>query len=63
VVFVKGTEAETKVKTLGEGDTMEVLAILRINPDEESNRVKEAKTNPQVLKQNLPYEMVVMGVF
>jgi len=63
MVFVKGTAAEEKVKTLGEGDTLEVLAIPRINLDEVSNRVKEAKSNPQVLKASLPYEMVVIGVY
>jgi hypothetical protein len=63
MVFVKDTEAEKKVKTLEEGDTLEVLAIPRINLEEVSNRVKQAKSNPQVLKENLPYEMVVIGVY
>jgi hypothetical protein len=63
MAFVKDSEAEKRVRTLREGDTLEVLAIPRINLDEVSNRVKEAKTNPPVLKQNLPYEMVVIGVY
>ena len=62
-VFVKGSEPENVAKGLGPGDTMHILAIPRINLSEVWSRVKKAKSKPEMLKETLPYEMIVVGIY
>lgn len=62
MVFIKDTDEEAKVKQLHKGDSLHVLGIPRINLALVSWRAKNAKTRPQVLDWNLPYEIVIVGV-
>lgn len=62
MVFPKNTEAEKKLKTMGEGDKMHLLGIPRINLDEVSNLIK-ADPDKKEIKINLPFEMIIVGVY
>jgi hypothetical protein len=61
MVFVKDSEPENKVKGKRDGDTLHVLGIPRINLEEVWARVQDAK--PEALKENLPFEMIIVGVY
>jgi len=63
MVFLKDSDAEDEVKNLGAGDRLEVLGVPRIDLEEVWSRVKKGKSNPDVLKRDLPYEMIILGVY
>jgi hypothetical protein len=61
VAFVKGTEVYNKVIGMNKGDFLHVVGIPRINLALVSWRAAHAKTRPEVLQWNLPFEIVVVG--
>ena len=63
LVFVKDSPPELRVKALKKGDTLHVVGVPRINLALLSWRTKKAKTKPAVLKWNLPYEIIIVGVY
>ena len=63
MVFVKGSAPETAVKNLNKGAKLHVLGVPRINLALVSFRTKNAKTVPGILNWNLPYEMLIVGVY
>ncbi len=63
MVFAKGTPPEEKVKTLQVGDTLHVLGVPRVDLALVSWRVRNRTTRPEALTWNLPYEIVVVGVY
>lgn len=64
MVFVEGTPPAEAVKDLGAGDCLRVLGIPRLNLALVNYRVKEArKGNKAPLTWNLPYEIIVVGVY
>ncbi|HEV2827998.1 MAG TPA: hypothetical protein VGW76_10390 [Pyrinomonadaceae bacterium] len=63
MVFVKDSEPEKAVKKLHKGDIMHVLGVPRINLALVSYRRTHAKTQPGILTWNLPYEMLIVGVY
>jgi hypothetical protein len=63
MVFVKGSEPEIAVKKLHKGDIMHVLGVPRIDLALVSFRSTHAKTKPGILNWNLPYEMLIVGVY
>ena len=68
MVFVKNTKAETAVHGLRAGDTLHVIGIPRVDLALVSWRISAAADPnlrhkyPQVLRQPLPYEMIVVAV-
>lgn len=63
MVFVKGTPPELAVRGLHAGDQLHVLGIPRINLTLVAWRAAHAKQRPEVLNWDLPYEMIVVGVY
>lgn len=63
MVFVKDTPPEVAVRDKGAGDCLRVLGIPRLDLALVSWRARNAKTNPEVLTWNLPYEIIVVGVY
>jgi hypothetical protein len=63
MVFVKGSEPEKALLKLHKGDIMHVLGVPRINLALVSFRRTNAKTKPGILTWNLPYEMLIVGVY
>lgn len=64
MVFVEGTPPAEAVKNLGTGDCLRVLGIPRLNLALVNYRVSEArKGNKAPLTWNLPYEIIVVGVY
>jgi hypothetical protein len=63
MVFVKGTAPEAAVKSLKKGDQLHVLGVPRIDLALVSFRTKHAKDKPGILNWNLPYEMLIVGVY
>jgi hypothetical protein len=63
MVFIKDTPPEIAVRTLNRGDQLTVLGMPRINLAIVSWRVRNAQFHPEALEWNLPYEMVICGVF
>jgi hypothetical protein len=63
MVFVKDSEPEKRVKSLKKGDALHVLGVPRINLALVSWRINNFKKNPGVLNWNLPYEIIVVGVY
>ena len=63
MVFVKGTPAEAAARNLKKGATLHVLGVPRINLALVSWRTRNAKKRPEVLNWQLPYEMVIVGVY
>jgi hypothetical protein len=62
-VFVKGTPPYEAITGKGEGDCFRVLGMPRFDPALVSWRARNAQTRPEVLTWNLPYEMIVVGVY
>ena len=62
-VFVRGTPPELAVKQLKSGEQLHVYGMPRIDFAEIARRVKESRTNPALLKQPLPYEVIILGVY
>jgi hypothetical protein len=63
MVFAKGTPPEQAVKLLKGGDSLQVFGIPRLDFSEISRRVRGYPTNPALLTQPLPYEIVILGVY
>jgi hypothetical protein len=67
MVFVKGTDPETKVKGLAKGDRVHVLGIPRIDLALVSFRTHHADDasfkGKDILNWNLPYEIIVVAVY
>ena len=62
MAFVKGTPPELAIRKLGKGSEMHVLGIPRIDLALVSWRARTA-TKPGVLDRDLPYEIIVVGVY
>jgi hypothetical protein len=63
MVFVKDTPPAREVLKLRKGGTLHVLGMPRINLALVSWRMRNAKKKPEVLGWQLPYEMIIVGVF
>lgn len=63
MVFVKDTPPEIAVRDLKAGDCLRVLGMPRLDLALVSWRARNAKSNSEVLSWNLPYEMIVVGVY
>jgi hypothetical protein len=63
MIFLKGTPPETAVNKLHKGDSLTVLGIPRIDLALVAFRRDHATDQPEVLDWNLPYEIIVVGVF
>jgi hypothetical protein len=60
--FVKGTDAEQKVRDLPQGECMQVLGMPRINLELVNWRISAEGRARGALDWGLPYEMVILGV-
>jgi hypothetical protein len=63
MVFVKNTLPEKAVRDLRKGDELHVLGIPRIDLAVVSWRARNAAERPEALHWNLPYEIIVVGVY
>jgi hypothetical protein len=63
MVFVRGTSPAASVPGLKQGAHLEVLGMPRINLAEVAERVNNSQRDPRALYSNLPYEMVIVGIF
>lgn len=63
MAFVKGSEPEERVRGLEHGKVLHVLGIPRIDLALIHWRSQHATEQPEVLKWNLPYEIIVVGVY
>jgi len=63
VVFVKDSPPEKIVRSLPPGSRVHVFGLPRINLAEIASRVAGADQRPDLLAGNLPYEIVVVGVY
>jgi hypothetical protein len=63
MVFVKDTPPELAVRDLKRGDCIRALGIPRLNLALVSWRVRNSEAKPDVLGWNLPYEIIVVGVY
>jgi len=63
MIFVKDSEPDKAVRQLHKGAVMHVLGVPRIDLALVSFRTAHAKTKPGILTWNLPYEMLIVGVY
>jgi hypothetical protein len=63
MVFARGTPPEQAVRLLKPGESLHVCGIPRLDLAEISRRVRDHQTNPALLTQGLPYEIVILGVY
>jgi len=63
MVFVKDTPPELAVRNLKGGDCVRALGIPRLNLALVSWRARNSTARPDVLGWNLPYEIIVVGVY
>ncbi len=63
MVFVQDTPPDKAVRSLGVGKQLHVLGVPRIDLKLVSWRTRNAQERPEVLAWNLPYEIVVVGVY
>ena len=63
MIFLKGTPPEKAVLKLHKGGSLTVLGIPRIDLALVKFRIDNAASRPEVLDWNLPYEIIVVGVF
>jgi hypothetical protein len=63
MVFVQNSPPEMKVRGLKNGATLTVMGMPRIDLAIVSWRTRNAATHPKALTWNLPYEMIVVGVY
>jgi hypothetical protein len=63
MVFVKDSPPEKIVKNLRRGDRLHVFGIPRIDLSAVAWRAKHFRENPEILNLNLPYEIIVVGVY
>jgi len=63
MVFVKGSPPEEKVRSLKRGQRLHVFGLPRIDLSTVAGRARRSRDNPGLLTLNLPYEIVVVGVY
>jgi hypothetical protein len=63
MIFAKGTKPHDEVLRLRRGQRMRVLGMPRVNLALISWRVRNSAGRPEVLRWNLPYEMIIVGFF
>ena len=63
MVFARGTPPEVAVRSRRPGDQLHVYGIPRLDFAEISRRVMGSRTNPALLTHNLPYEIIILGVY
>lgn len=63
MVFIKDSPPEKKVKNLRRGAKITVLGIPRISLNLISYRLQNPNNVPDILDWNLPYEMIIVGVY
>jgi hypothetical protein len=63
MVFVQNSGPEKAVRNLKKGDTLTVMGMPRIDLAIVSWRARNAGTRPEALNWNLPYEMIIVGVY
>jgi hypothetical protein len=63
MIFVKGTPPEQAVRTMHKGGHLHVLGIPRVDLALVAWRAAHANDRPEVLDWNLPYEIVVVGMY
>ncbi len=63
MVFVKDTPAEKRIRALRRGDRLHVFGLPRIDLSVLAWRAKHFRDNPEMLNQNLPYEIVIVGAY
>lgn len=63
MVFLPGSDPLVKVKALKKCGRLHVLGVPRINFAILSWRVRNAAARPEVLRWNLPYEIIVVAVY
>ncbi len=63
MVFVKDTPPEKMVKNLRQGDRLHVFGLPRVDLSILAWRLRHFKNDPEILSHNLPYEIVVVGVY
>lgn len=63
MVFPRGSEAETAVRSMGRDEVLHVLGMPRMDLAVISWRLRNAKQRPEVLTWSLPYEIVVVGLY
>jgi hypothetical protein len=63
MVFLKDTPPERAVSGLRRGDRLHVVGLPRINLSTVASRTKHSKNNPELRDLNLPYEIIVVGVY
>ncbi len=63
MVFVKDSPPENMVRSLRRGDRLHVFGLPRIDLSTVAWRARHSMDIPELLKLNLPYEIVVVGVY
>jgi hypothetical protein len=63
MVFVKDTPPEKIVRSLRRGDRLHVFGLPRIDLSAVAWRANHSRDNPEILYLNLPYEIIVVGVY
>jgi len=63
MVFVKGSPPEERVRSLRRGDRLHVFGLPRIDLSTVAWRARHSRADPGLLTLNLPYEIVVVGVY
>jgi hypothetical protein len=63
MVFVKDSPPEKIVRALPPGSRLHVFGLPRINLAEIASRITESDRRPELLTGNLPYEIVIVGVY
>lgn len=63
MVFVKDSPPEEMVRSLKRGQRLHVFGLPRIDLSTVAWRVRHSRQDPELLKRNLPYEIVVVGVY
>ncbi len=63
MVFVKGSPPEERVRMLSRGRRLHVFGLPRIDLSTVAWRARHSRDKPELLERNLPYEIVVVGVY
>ena len=63
MVFVKDSPPEKIVRGLRRGDRLHVFGVPRIDLSTIAWRARHLTDHPEMLNLNLPYEIIVVGVY
>ena len=63
MVFVKDSPPEYRVRGLRRGQRLHVFGLPRIDLSTVAWRARHSGDTPELLRRNLPYEIVVVGVY